>query len=216
MPIAVDRARTDLANYKRLLLRVMGPGMGQRDGSAKPCGRAGDQTTLLCRAVESAGLGFVAFGRDGHIALATHAARRWLQAYFGWKISSRRLPPALEAWKDRDGGDRQKSPGVRAPFRADQGGRTLFVRLLAEGGEQILVLRESERPSGARMLAAHLLTPREAEVLSWVADGKTNPEIAQILGVARRTVHHHLEHIYAKLGVGTRTAATVRALHVAH
>jgi DNA-binding CsgD family transcriptional regulator len=51
------------------------------------------------------------------------------------------------------------------------------------------------------------LTPREAEVLSWLAKGKTNRDIADILGMSPRTVNKHLEHIYEKLGVETRTAA---------
>ena len=45
----------------------------------------------------------------------------------------------------------------------------------------------------------------------WVAQGKTNPEIATILGLSPLTVRTHLEHIYQKLGVETRLAATVRA-----
>jgi DNA-binding NarL/FixJ family response regulator len=52
------------------------------------------------------------------------------------------------------------------------------------------------------------LTPREAEVLMWVAQGKTNPEIAIILGISHRTVKKHLERVFAKLGLETRTAAT--------
>jgi DNA-binding CsgD family transcriptional regulator len=59
------------------------------------------------------------------------------------------------------------------------------------------------------------LTPRQAEVLSWVAQGKTDPEIAQLLGLSPRTVHHHLERVYATLGVETRTAAALRAVEVA-
>jgi hypothetical protein len=43
-------------------------------------------------------------------------------------------------------------------------------------------------------------------------EGKTNPEIPLILGLSVRTSHHHLENIYAKLGVETRTAAAARAL----
>jgi hypothetical protein len=46
------------------------------------------------------------------------------------------------------------------------------------------------------------------------AEVTQSPEIAQILGLARRTVHHHLENIYAKLGVETPTAAAIRALEV--
>jgi len=55
------------------------------------------------------------------------------------------------------------------------------------------------------------LTPREREVLAWLASGKTDREIAEILGRSVRTVHKHLEHLYAKLGVETRTAAVLRA-----
>ncbi|HET7527105.1 MAG TPA: helix-turn-helix transcriptional regulator, partial [Burkholderiaceae bacterium] len=56
------------------------------------------------------------------------------------------------------------------------------------------------------------LTPREREVLQWVAAGKTDRDIALIVGGSVRTVHKHLQHIYAKLGVETRTAAAMRAL----
>ncbi len=54
------------------------------------------------------------------------------------------------------------------------------------------------------------LTAREREVLGWVAAGKTNAQIAQILGAQPRTVAKHLERVYEKLGVETRTAAAMR------
>lgn len=57
------------------------------------------------------------------------------------------------------------------------------------------------------------LTPREEEVLQWVATGKTDGDIAALLAISPRTVNKHLEHIYVKLGVETRTAAVMRALH---
>ncbi len=56
------------------------------------------------------------------------------------------------------------------------------------------------------------LTPRVAEVLLWVAQGKTNGDIATILGISESTVKKHLLEIFAKLGVETRSAATLRAL----
>ncbi|HJV96593.1 MAG TPA: helix-turn-helix transcriptional regulator [Albitalea sp.] len=58
--------------------------------------------------------------------------------------------------------------------------------------------------------AAALLTPRERGVLQWVAAGKTDRDIAAILGISPRTVHKHLQRIYEKLGVETRTAAVMR------
>lgn len=51
------------------------------------------------------------------------------------------------------------------------------------------------------------LTPRETEVVTWLARGKTNRDIAEILGMSHRTVNKHLEHIFEKLGVETRAAA---------
>ena len=55
------------------------------------------------------------------------------------------------------------------------------------------------------------LTPKEAQVMQWVSCGKTDADIAALLAISRRTVHKHLEHIYVKLGVETRTAAVMRA-----
>jgi DNA-binding CsgD family transcriptional regulator len=51
------------------------------------------------------------------------------------------------------------------------------------------------------------LTPREVEVVRWIGEGKRNAEIGVILGVSRRTVDKHVEHIFEKLGVETRTTA---------
>jgi DNA-binding NarL/FixJ family response regulator len=58
------------------------------------------------------------------------------------------------------------------------------------------------------------ITRREAEVLTWLASGKTDREIAQIVGANMRTVQKHLQHIYEKLGVETRTAAVMRAMEM--
>jgi len=60
------------------------------------------------------------------------------------------------------------------------------------------------------------LTRRESEALCWIAQGKTDGEVASILGVAISTVKKHLEHIFVKLGVENRTAAEIRALECAH
>jgi len=59
------------------------------------------------------------------------------------------------------------------------------------------------------------LTCREREVLQWLSGGKTDRDIADILGISPRTVHKHLQRVYEKLGVETRTAAVARALSMA-
>lgn len=56
------------------------------------------------------------------------------------------------------------------------------------------------------------LSPKQAETLLWVAQGKSNAEAAAILGVTEGTVKKHLEHIFAKLGVEKRGAASLLAI----
>ncbi len=58
------------------------------------------------------------------------------------------------------------------------------------------------------------LTRREIEVLTWVAEGKTDKEIGVILNVSSRTVSKHLEHIYIKLGVDSRTGAVLQLFEI--
>jgi DNA-binding CsgD family transcriptional regulator len=76
----------------------------------------------------------------------------------------------------------------------------------------LMVLRERFDHRETKIpIDANCLTDREAEILQWVAGGKTNQEIAAILVVSAHTVRKHLENAYAKLGVHTRTAAVARA-----
>lgn len=74
--------------------------------------------------------------------------------------------------------------------------------------EWVVMLREESDEVKIEALASTFkLTKKEAEVLYWVIKGKTNKDIGDILGSSARTVNKHLEHIFAKLGVETRTAA---------
>jgi DNA-binding NarL/FixJ family response regulator len=68
--------------------------------------------------------------------------------------------------------------------------------------------------SSAEPLEKLGVSAREAEILLWVAQGKTNFETGTILGISSGTVKKHLENIYAKLGVEGRNAATLKALEV--
>jgi DNA-binding NarL/FixJ family response regulator len=82
--------------------------------------------------------------------------------------------------------------------------------------EQAAISKAELKPNfdSAKPLEALGLTPREAEVLLWVAQGKANSEIATILGCAENTVKVHLARIFEKLGFENRNSATVRALEV--
>ena len=69
------------------------------------------------------------------------------------------------------------------------------------------------RPAPARLAPLPQLTARECDVMRWVGAGKTDRDIADILGISPRTVHKHLQRVYAKLGVETRTAAAMRLVN---
>jgi DNA-binding CsgD family transcriptional regulator len=68
------------------------------------------------------------------------------------------------------------------------------------------------RPAHLKVLASLKLTSREAEVLFWISEGKSNQDIGVILGASTRTICKHVEHILCKLSVENRTAAAVVAL----
>ncbi|WP_415753500.1 response regulator [Pseudomonas leptonychotis] len=90
--------------------------------------------------------------------------------------------------------------------------RTARILQTARAASQAQPLTLNDEPAYATLSARFQLTEREVEVLRWVACGKTNRDIGDILGLSPRTVNKHLEHVYIKLGVETRTAATSVAL----
>ncbi len=130
---------------------------------------------------------------DGRIVFATRLAQTLLARHFPEEPRDR-LPTALTA----------AGPAMPAALSVRRFG--------AAGGDlAVLELLSAEREGPAALLPLGL-TPREAEVLYWLAEGKTNAEIATILASSRRTVEKHVEHILAKLAVENRaTAARVAA-----
>jgi DNA-binding CsgD family transcriptional regulator len=117
-----------------------------------------------------------------------------------------RLPGPLRSWLRAEAG----RPWPRA-FATERDGRRLVVCLVERAPTRRLLLEERPSARPPASLDGLGLTAREGEVLGWAADGKTNEAIATILGLSVRTVHKHLEHVYEKLGVETRTAAAARA-----
>lgn len=89
------------------------------------------------------------------------------------------------------------------------------IRYLTQTSDNEILLRlmALDRPSDLQILRATLpLTDREAEVLLWIAHGKTNKEIGEIINMSPRTVNKHLEQIFRILNVENRTAAAIHAL----
>lgn len=153
---------------------------------------------------------------DGRLVWQTALARQMLATHF--QGDGRRAPTPLLAWLQREAARLGPVEGPIAPapsVELEAAGRRLrFTLHEATGeGEWLIVLREADDAAVIEALVlAFRLTTREAEVLYWVGKGKTNRDIGDILGSSPATVKKHLEHIYEKLGVETRTAAASLAI----
>ncbi|MGC4078111.1 MAG: response regulator [Rubrivivax sp.] len=156
--------------------------------------------------------------RDGRRLWQTALARRMLSEHFGGEDTA--TPPELIAWIARES-LRRRAGAEPAGLTVARGARRLSFALHPmpdDGGEPVagewlVVMRESDDAAIVEAMALALeLTAREAEVLYWVVQGKTNRDIGDILGTSHRTVTKHLEHVFEKLAVETRTAAAALAM----
>ncbi|MEG3919158.1 helix-turn-helix transcriptional regulator [Microcoleus sp. T3_A4] len=153
----------------------------------------------------------------GQVQFMTQRAEQLLNQYF-LSRAPHSLPELLQHWFNQQisrltfNGD---IPSSCLPLYIQQAGKQLSVRLVPDPiGEQYLLLLEEQELQGLSICGLTLLglTQREAEVLFWIAKDKSNAQIAKILGCREGTVRKHLEHLYGKLSVQTRTAAVMVAL----
>lgn len=122
------------------------------------------------------------------------------------------LPDPIPQWLDQ--ARKGKAGSKAAIMTALPGNEALRLQYMGRLGSHEFLLRlakDSGTETPAEFSSELGLTTREGEVLSWLSKGKTNRDIAQILGLSPRTVDKHLEQIYSKLGVENRTAAAAIA-----
>ena len=164
---------------------------------------------------------------DGRVLWQTPLARDLMKRHFGAGaaaapglaaassvVAPLHAPASLCDWV------RERVTRAHAPEGADTwtcvtGTQRLHCSLHPASAEDewLLVLTESNNGAAIEALSLQFrLTAREAEVLYWVAHGKTNRDIGDILGTRPKTITKHLEHVFEKLGVETRTAAAARVL----
>lgn len=158
-------------------------------------------------ALDVAGLGVVLVDGLGRIAWRSPKASRALLSLHegGADYATYKLQQALQAVLQATGASVEcKDTTPRMSLR--NMGQT-------STGETLVLLETERAVSTVESRLKHAaLTARETEVLSWIAKGKTNRDIAEILSLSHRTVNKHLEHIYQKLGVETRAAAAAVAM----
>ncbi|GAB3471755.1 DNA-binding response regulator [Polaromonas eurypsychrophila] len=160
-------------------------------------------TRLAREAVDVAGFGVLLVDARGRVAWRSPQAELWLQTMDGVAEEGRLPDPIYAALDGGTGQGFLSLTGVHLSVR--NMGR------VGMGETMLLLEQRSANAAAPSRLADAALTPRETEVLSWLAKGKTNRDIGDILGMSHRTVNKHLEHVFEKLGVETRAAAAALA-----
>jgi DNA-binding NarL/FixJ family response regulator len=177
-------------------------------------------TRLAREAVDVGGHGVLVLDARQRIAWRSPQAERWLQATWpdlkgdaplAWLQQLAASPVGHEVMARPPGTPLADAQALVARSLGAAGlGETMVLLSMAaiKLGDPMTGRAEGQASDRVQIAA---LTPRETEVLSWLAKGKTNRDIADILGMSHRTVNKHLEHIFEKLGVETRAAAAALA-----
>ena len=153
---------------------------------------------------------------DGKLMWQTPLARDLLLRYYGSQAPH--TPEPVLLWLRRHVSD--AAVLIEPPrLSLEVGPKRLTFRLHQQigdsegGGDWLIIMQEVSDESVIQAIALSFkLTPREAEVLYWVVKGKINRDIGDIIGSSPMTVKKHLERVFAKLGVETRTAAAGMAM----
>jgi DNA-binding NarL/FixJ family response regulator len=164
--------------------------------------------------VDAGGRAGLTVDASGTITWETPRAREWLETY----LDEERSPSGwsrLQAWLRNTTRTPGRDQSAALTFTIDNARLQIIDAGVIAGGDRLLLLEEQRTDTSARrLIETYGLTGREIEVLGWIAAGKTNRDIAEILGMSPRTVNKHLEHIYVKLGVETRAAAAAIAVQI--
>ncbi|WP_291151756.1 response regulator transcription factor [Ensifer sp. SSB1] len=168
-------------------------------------------------ALDAAGRHLLAVRADGGVCWSTPQATRLVNAATGRDDGLSTVTKRIARWME----SRARRPSSHEEsFTLDQPGQSgLQISYLGGIGpnEYLFRLTAENRLTDDEMLRQHFaLTQRESEVLLWIAKGKANRDIGEILGLSARTVTKHLEQIYVKLGVENRASAAVKATQVLH
>src|SRR3954468_5949528 len=157
----------------------------------------------------------LAVSRQGKILWATPQAQKLLSTTLTANADDEFvLPETMPQWLEQAKKGKAASKAAMASFPNHEQLRLQYMGKLGANEFLLRLAKETSADTPAEFSSELGLTMREGEVLSWLSKGKTNRDIAQILGLSPRTVDKHLEQVYAKLGVENRTAAAAIATGV--
>ncbi len=166
------------------------------------------------QALNAAGRALLAASAHGRVLWNTPQAASLLQKAFpAAEVESLMLPTPVADWLATAAANGEP-PEPSVILSPDNGLPLSFSFVAVIAPDELLLAVHSARTIDEKTVFKErfTLTPREAEVLLWIARGKSNRDVAEILDLSPRTVNKHLEQVYAKLGVENRTAAAAVAL----
>lgn len=165
-------------------------------------------------ALDAAGRHLLATDENGQILWCTPQATRLANAAMGGDDGMRRVSREIGAWLPGLIGGKSPSPTLDLVETGQMALSLAYVGSLGTN-EYLFRLSGERAASEEAILKRHFgLTQREAEVLLWVARGKSNKDIGEILGISARTATKHLEQIFVKLGVENRASAAVKSIQL--
>ncbi|WP_371929549.1 response regulator [Phyllobacterium sp. 21LDTY02-6] len=169
-------------------------------------------------ALDAAGRHLLAIGRDGRPRWTTPQATHLMEQTLGRAEEAHRLiSDKVAAWLRERAAERAGARDETVEIDGAMGGLHLTYLGALTADEYLFRLTLANQASGDELLRQSFgLTQRESEVLLWIAKGKSNRDIGEILNLSARTVNKHLEQIYVKMGVENRATAAVKAAHVLH
>ncbi len=186
--ISLNRSRRSFTEIDRELLNLAQPHLIQAYRNAETLARLRKPLAGMESLADALPLGLILLDRCFRILFSTERARKLLARHFHKTTSHRILPPTLRAWlAEASRLHGQLLPTATRVFSLSSPAGNLSIRGRRKLGceDAMLLLQEVAPPHSAEGLRVLGLTVREAEVLFWVSQGKSNPEIAVILGAAR-------------------------------
>jgi DNA-binding CsgD family transcriptional regulator len=201
--IALNRPRRGFTRRERKILNTLRPHLVQAYRNAEDFSRLQRSVGALQVLVEQAGEGLILLDREGRPEFCSPRAREAFGRWFG-ADGAGRLPEPVRGWLGSAG----RAAAPPTPLHLDQAGTRLMVRRVPVPDGEALLVSEARNEQTAELLRKLGLTPREAEVLVQLTSGHTVAAAATRLGVSPRTVEKHVQHVYDKLGLDGRVAAT--------
>ena len=214
MHVVAMRDALDFDDRDRRVLDLLAPHLEEAYRYAEAVSDLKAQLATLLQGLETDGRAAILLGPGRRIRQMSARAQDLLTSYFSWTDRSV-LPVPVDDWLRRQEITAGAPIAPPRPLVTERDGRRLTIQILRDRGGPFLLLSERKLRIEPADIASLGLSPRETEVLAWLAHGKSNAEIAGILGLSPATIKHCLERVYGKLDVGTRAAATAVAVAAA-